>query len=89
MKQTVSIPAHLINEASKTSDVILWLNRENHFLSSILEESVSNRQVCLMGHASFAFSALVCAAFVSPAPALLCLAWFIVSLRLCMKGGLK
>jgi len=63
----------------------MWLNRENQLFSSVLEDSVSNRQVCLMAHASLAFSALVCAGFVSAVPALLCLAWFVVSLHLCKK----
>lgn len=89
MKQTVSIPATDINVVSKSSAFTLWLNSENLLLSSVLEESVSNFQVCLLGHASFAFSALVCAAFVSAVPALLCLAWFVVSIYFCMKGGLK
>ena len=66
----------------------LWLNRKNQFFSSVLEEGVSNRQVLLLGHASFVFSALICASFVSQVPALICLAWFMVALRLCVKGGL-
>ena len=45
--------------------------------------------MCLMAHASLAFSALVCAGFVSAVPALFCLAWFIVSLHLAWKGGLR
>ena len=63
MKQTVSIPATDISVVSKSSVLTMWLNRENQLFSSVLEESVSNRQVCLMAHASLAFSALVCAAF--------------------------
>lgn len=89
MKQTVSISAADINVVSKSSAVTIWLNRENLFFSSVLEESVSNRQVCLLGHSSFAFSALVCAFFVSAVPALVCLSWFIISFCLCVKGGLK
>lgn len=89
MKQTVSIPATDINVVSKPSAVTIWLNRENQLFSCVLESVVSNRQVCLMAHASFAFSALVCASFVSAVPALVFLAWFIVSLHLCKKGGLK
>lgn len=89
MKQTVSIPATDINVVSKSSVLTMWLNRENQLFSSVLEDSVSNRQVCLMTHASLAFSALVCAGFVSAVPALLCLAWFVVSLHLCKKGGLR
>ena len=37
---------------------------------------------------STVFSALICASFVSQVPALICLAWFMVALRLCVKGGL-
>ena len=85
MKQTVSIFAPDINVASKSSAIQLWLNRKNQFFSSVLEEDVSN---LLLGHASFVFSALICASFVSQVPALICLAWFMVALRLCVKGGL-
>jgi len=88
MKQTVSIFAPDINVASKSSAIQLWLNRKNQFFSSVLEEPVSNRQVCLMAHASLAFMVLAGSAFTSPVPALLCLAWFVVSLHLCRKGGL-
>ena len=73
MKQTVSIFAPDINVASKSSAIQLWLNRKNQFFSSVLEEGVSNRQVLLLGHASFVFSALICASFVSQVPALICL----------------
>ncbi len=55
MKQTVSIFAPDINVASKSSAIQLWLNRKNQFFSSVLEEGVSNRQVLLLGHASFCF----------------------------------
>ena len=87
MKQTVSIFAPDINVASKSSAIQLWLNRKNQFFSSVLE-GVPTRQVLLLGHASFVFSALICASFVSQVPALICLAWFMVALRLCVKGGL-
>ena len=80
MKQTVSIFAPDINVASKSSAIQLWLNRKNQFFSSVLEEGVSNRQVLLLGHASFVFSALICASFVSQVPALICLAWFMAAL---------
>ena len=63
MKQTVSIPATDINVVSKSSVLTMWLNRENQLFSSVLEESVSNRQVCLMAHASLAFMALAGSAF--------------------------
>lgn len=76
-------------KTAETSAIATWLKSENVFFSSILEEGVTNRQVCLMAHTSLAFSVLVCAAFVSAVPALLCLAWFVVSLHLAWKGGLR
>ena len=63
MKQTASIPATDINVVSKSSVLTMWLNRENQLFSSVLEDSVSNRQVCLMTHASLAFMALAGSAF--------------------------
>lgn len=73
----------------KKSTFSVWCEKENQLFSCVLESVVTNRQVCLMAHASLAFSALVCAGFVSAVPALLCLAWFVVSLHLCKKGGLR
>ncbi|WP_347156019.1 hypothetical protein [Phocaeicola vulgatus] len=75
-------------KSAEHSAIQLWLNRKNQFFSSVLEEDISNRQVLLLGHASFVFSALICVSFVSQVPALICLAWFMVALRLCVKGGL-
>lgn len=75
---------------AKKSTFNMWCEKENILFSWMIEESVvTNRQVLLLGHASFAFSALVCAAFVSPVPAIVCLVWFLSSLRLCVRGGLK
>ena len=67
----------------------VWLNSDNSLFSAIVESTVSNRQVLLIGHACIAFSALVCAASLSPMATLLCLAWFVWSLSLCKKGGIK
>lgn len=88
MKQTVSIFAPDIDVASKSSAIQLCPNRKNQFFSSVLEEDVSNRQVLLLSYTSFVFSALICTSFVSQVPALICLTWFMVALRLCVKGGL-
>ena len=67
----------------------VWLNSDNSLFSAIVESTVSNRQVLLIGHACLAFSALVCAASLSAMAALVMLLWFVVSLSLCKKGGLK
>ena len=83
--QTVTLP---VLEAKK-STFSVWCEKENQLFSCVLESVVTNRQVCLMAHAFLAFSVLVCAAFVSAVPALLCLAWFVVSLHLAWKGGLR
>lgn len=84
--QTVTLPV----SAAKNSAFSTWRKKENALFSWILQESVvTNRQVLLLGYTSLAFSALVCATFVSPVSALLCLTWFIMSLRLCVKGGLR
>ena len=76
-------------QPASSSAITTWLNSDNSLFSSILESAVSNRQVLLIGHACIAFSALVCAATLSPMATLLCLAWFVWSLSLCKKGGIK
>ena len=67
----------------------VWLNSDKSLFSAIVESTVSNRQVLLIGHACIAFSALVCAASLSPMAAIVMLLWFVVSLSLCKKGGIK
>lgn len=67
----------------------VWLNSENSLFSAIVESVVSNRQVLLIGHACLAFSALVCAASLSAMAALVMLLWFVWSLGLCKKGGIR
>ena len=67
----------------------VWLNSDNSLFSAIVESAVSNRQVLLIGHACLAFSELVCAASLSAMAALVMLLWFVVSLSLCKKGGIR
>ena len=67
----------------------VWLNSDNSLFSAIVESTVSNCQVLLIGHACLAFSALVCAASLSAMAALVMLLWFVVSLSLCKKGGIR
>ena len=67
----------------------VWLNSDNSLFSAIVESTVSNRQVLLIGHACVAFSALVCAASLSTIAALVMSLWFVWSLDLCKKGGLR
>ena len=71
------------------SAIVVWLNSDNSLFSSVLENTVSNRQVLLIGHACLAFSALVCAVSLSAVAALIMLLWFAISLHLCKKGGLR
>ena len=74
---------------AKISALSVWLNSDNSLFSAIVESAVSNRQVLLMAHACLAFSTLLCAASLSPMATLLCLAWFVWSLSLCVKGVLR
>lgn len=76
-------------QQSAQSAISVWLNSENSMFSTIIEDKVSNLQVMLIGHACLAFSALVCAASLSPMAAIVMLLWFVASLHLCVKGGLK
>lgn len=75
--------------SSAQSAISVWLNSDNSLFSAIVESTVSNRQVLLIGHACLAFSALVCAASLSAMAALVMLLWFVVSLSLCKKGGIR
>ena len=76
-------------QSAAMTAIVVWLNSDNSLFSSVLESTVSNRQVLLIGHACLAFSALVCAASLSSMAALVMLLWFAWSLSLCQKGGLK
>ena len=76
-------------QSAAMTAIVVWLNSDNSLFSAIVESAVSNRQVLLIGHACLAFSALVCAVSLSAMAALVMLLWFVVSLSLCKKGGLK
>ena len=76
-------------QSAAMTAIVVWLNSDNSLFSAIVESAVSNRQVLLMGHVCLAFSTLLCAASLSPMATLLCLAWFVWSLSLCVKGGLR
>ena len=82
-KQTIEL------QLAALSALSVWLNSDNSLFSEVLESTVSNRQVLLIGHACIAFSALVCAASLSAMAALVMLLWFVVSLSLCKKGGIR
>ena len=76
-------------QAASFSAITTWLNRENSLFSSVLESSVSNRQVLLMGHACLAFSALICAVSLSAEAATFLFIWFFEAIFLCVKGGIR
>ena len=76
-------------QSASSSAFNTWLNSDNSLFSSVLESTVSNRQVLLIGHACLALSALVCISALSVLPALFCLTWFAWALYLCKKGGIK
>ena len=73
---------------STPSAIGTWMASENTFFTSVLEEPVTNKQTLLLAQAVVSFSVLVGSSFLSVTAALVCLAWFGVSLHLCVKGGL-
>jgi len=76
-------------QSASSSAITSWLNSDNSLFSSVLESTVSNRQVLLIGHACLAFSALVCAVSLSAEAATFLFIWFFEAIFLCVKGGLK
>lgn len=90
MKAQISIVAHDINVGSKKSFSFLrWLSSENAFFTSIMEENITNRQFLLIFNLMVSFMILIGCTFVSAIPTLISLTYFILSIRLCRKGGLK
>ena len=87
--KTISIPARLINKATKQSKFQTWLHAENSFISALVEERVSNRQACLILNACLSFTALISISFTGIIPLMLCLVWFGHSIYLAKNGGLK
>lgn len=85
MKNQIALPV----SQAKESPIMLWLHRQNRLFSAIMEEKVSNRQALLMVQAMTSFSILTCSVFLHWLAAVLCLGWFVYSLLLCKKGGLR
>lgn len=81
--RTMSAP-----KAGARSSFQLWTARKNEFFSSLLEGTVTNRQVLLIIHCLIAFLSFV---FFSGhlAMAAITMIWFILSLYSARKGGLK
>lgn len=85
MKNQISTPV----SQAKSGSTSQWLSRENHFMSSLMEEPITNAQMLMIIHTLVSFSVLACSIFLTPLAALVCLVWFIHSLRLCKEGGLR
>lgn len=75
--------------AKQESTLSLWLNRENKLFSYLREESISNANVLRVSHTFTAFTCLISSSQSIPIIVLICLFWFIMTLYLCKKGGLK
>ncbi|MEG1860988.1 MAG: hypothetical protein RR206_04785 [Bacteroidaceae bacterium] len=73
--------------SSKTSSFKLWLDRENKFHSSLLEEKVTNNRVLRAYHCMVSGFALCILAGNSLLLGVLALVWFAVSLIQVKKGG--
>jgi hypothetical protein len=80
--------ATALTSAKAETAINAWLNRENKTMSNLFEATVNNRQSVLLVNAVISFIALtgIEAGLVS---LLVRLAWFVYSINLCKKGGLK
>lgn len=85
MKNQIALPVRQARE----SRISLWLDRENCIFSALMEERVSNRQAVLVSQVLASFSILSCSFFIHWLAAVACLCWFICSVLLCKKGGLR
>lgn len=66
-----------------------WMSSKNDYLSAVLEQTVTNRQMLLLGHCFTAFLSLFVGFASNLLLAGLSVAWFGVSVLLAKKGGLK
>ena len=78
-----------LSNHSALSSIRNWMNDTNSTFTSLLEVKVSNSQVLALAHACVAFTTLMISASFSPLAALASLAWFVASLQICKRGGLK
>ena len=81
--RTLSAP-----KAGARSSFQIWAAAHNQLFSSVLEQPVTNRQMLLLVHCLTAFSALIllCSSLIG---AMVTFLWFVGSLYLAKKGGLK
>ncbi len=81
--RTLSAP-----KADARSSFQYWAAQQNLLISKLLEQPVTNRQMLLLVHCLTAFSALIlfCGSLIG---AMVTFFWFILSLYLAKKGGLK
>lgn len=85
MKQSKTLSAP---KADIRSSFQSWAAAHNQLFSSILDQPVTNRQMLLLVHCLTAFSALIlfCGSLIG---AMVTFFWFVGSLYLAKKGGLK
>lgn len=67
----------------------MWLKTENQLFSSIVEESVSNKQMLFLSHSCLVFILMLVAVSFSVIVTGLCLLWWVATLVSCKKGGIK
>ncbi|MDD3038908.1 hypothetical protein [Bacteroides sp.] len=87
MKTTTSIA--LPKQSGAKSALKSWLRSENLILSYFAEQSVSNANALRITHAVIAFVFLIFTPSAGAIAALICLVWFIATILICKKGGLK
>ena len=75
-------------KADIRSSFQIWAAAHNQLFSSVLDQPVTNRQMLLLVHCLTAFSALIlfCGSLIG---AIITFFWFVGSLYLAKKGGLR
>lgn len=88
--ETQTISANLINKASKKQFKLAdWLLSENTFFTVLMEEKITNLQFILLFNTMISFGILVGCAFVNAIAAVISLLYFVSSIHLCKKGGMR
>lgn len=76
------------SKAGACSSYQRWAAQQNRFISKLIEQPVTNRQMLLIFHCIFSFCMFI---FLSGhlITAIITMVWFLLSLYSAKKGGLK
>lgn len=79
----------LTAKVAESSALKTWLKKEAKLHSFCLGQSITNAMALKVIHAEVAGMFTLFAPSAGTLPVLICCAWFVISLYLCKKGGIK